>query len=186
MNMHVNLGEPNLYDDIREEVYKLCAGFDGEYWRKLDRDAAYPAEFVQALTNAGYLAALIPEDYGGSGLPLSAAAAILEEIQRAGCNGAACHAQMYIMGALLRHGNETQKRAYLPKIASGELRLQAFAVTEPTSGTDTTSLKTYAELKGLDLARRALGLDASPGAHHAQGSGCKAHGRIVRFHYRYA
>ncbi|HEX2727087.1 MAG TPA: acyl-CoA dehydrogenase family protein [Beijerinckiaceae bacterium] len=136
------------YADIREEVRKLCAAFPGEYWRKLDRDQAYPAEFVKALSDAGYLAALIPERYGGSGLPLSAAAAILEEVQRAGCNGAACHAQMYIMGALLRHGNEEQKQRYLPKIASSELRLQAFGVTEPTSGTDTSSIKTFAEKRG--------------------------------------
>jgi acyl-CoA dehydrogenase len=136
------------YAEIREEVQKLCAEFPNEYWRKLDREGAYPAEFVNALSDAGYLAALIPEEYGGSGLPLSAATAILEEIQRAGCNGAACHAQMYIMGALLRHGNEEQKQKYLPKIATGELRLQAFGVTEPTSGTDTTSIKTFAEKRG--------------------------------------
>lgn len=136
------------HQEIREEVAKLCAGFPGEYWRTLDRESAYPQEFVRALTEGGWLSALIPEAYGGSGLPLSAAAAILEEIQKAGCNGGACHAQMYIMGALLRHGNETQKRAYLPKIASGELRLQAFGVTEPTSGTDTTSIKTFAEKRG--------------------------------------
>ncbi|TCR59419.1 acyl-CoA dehydrogenase family protein [Bosea sp. BK604] len=134
--------------EIREEVRKLCAGFPGEYWRKLDREQRYPAEFVTALTEAGYLAALIPEEFGGAGLPLSAAAAILEEIQRAGCNGAACHAQMYIMGALLRHGSEAQKQRYLPAIARGELRLQAFGVTEPTSGTDTTSIKTFATRKG--------------------------------------
>jgi acyl-CoA dehydrogenase len=133
---------------IRDEVRKLCANFPGEYWRKLDRERAYPTEFVQALTEAGYLAALIPEDYGGSGLPLSAAAAILEEIHHAGCNGAACHAQMYIMGTLLRHGSDAQKRAYLPGIASGALRLQAFGVTEPTSGTDTTALKTFARREG--------------------------------------
>ena len=125
------------YPEIREEVVKLCKQFPGEYWRELDREMAYPSAFVKALADAGYLAALIPEQYGGSGLPLSAAAAILEEIQRAGCNGAACHAQMYIMGALLRHGSEAQKQRYLPGIASGELRLQAFGVTEPTSGTDT-------------------------------------------------
>ena len=136
------------HKEIREEVVKLCAEFPPEYWRKLDREMAYPVEFVDALTKGGYLAALIPEEYGGSGLPLSAAAAILEEIQHAGGNGAACHAQMYIMGALLRHGSEAQKQAYLPKIATGELRLQAFGVTEPTSGTDTTSLKTFAEKKG--------------------------------------
>ncbi len=138
------------YADIREEVAKLCARFDGEYWRKVDRESAYPAEFVQALTDSGYLAALIPEEYGGAGLPLSAAAAILEEIQRAGANGGACHAQMYIMGVLLRHGSETQKRQYLPRIASGELRLQAFGVTEPTSGTDTSSIKTFAKKDNTD------------------------------------
>ncbi|MCR4265294.1 acyl-CoA dehydrogenase family protein [Nitratireductor sp. ZSWI3] len=136
------------YRDIREEVAKLCADFPGEYWQRLERDNAYPTEFVQALTDAGYLAALIPEEYGGAGLPLSGAAAILEEIQRAGGNGGACHAQMYIMGAILRHGSEEQKREYLPRIASGELRLQAFGVTEPTSGTDTTSLRTTARREG--------------------------------------
>ena len=136
------------YQEIRAGVRKLCAQFPGEYWRKLDREAAYPAEFVAALTQAGYLSALIPDDYGGSGLPLSGACAILEEVQRTGCNGAACHAQMYIMGALLRHGNEAQKRAYLPGIASGALRLQAFGVTEPTSGTDTSSIKTVARRDG--------------------------------------
>lgn len=136
------------HQDIREEVAKLCAAFPGEYWQKLDRESAYPQEFVNALTEGGWLSALIPEEYGGSGLPLSAAAAILEEIQKSGCNGGACHAQMYIMGALLRHGNEEQKRTYLPKIATGELRLQAFGVTEPTSGTDTTSIKTFAERRG--------------------------------------
>ena len=136
------------YPEIREEVIKLCKQYPGEYWRKLDREMAYPSEFVKALADAGYLAALIPEEYGGSGLPLSASAAILEEIQRAGCNGAACHAQMYIMGALLRHGSEAQKQRYLPGIASGELRLQAFGVTEPTSGTDTGALKTYAAREG--------------------------------------
>ncbi len=136
------------YAEIRAEVAKLCAGFPGEYWRRLDREGAYPAEFVDALTKAGYLSALIPEDYGGSGLPLSGAAAILEEIQLSGCNGGACHAQMYIMGAILRHGSEEQKRRYLPGVASGELRLQAFGVTEPTSGTDTTSLKTFARREG--------------------------------------
>jgi alkylation response protein AidB-like acyl-CoA dehydrogenase len=134
--------------EIREAVARLCGGFPGEYWRALDREMRYPTEFVNALTEAGYLAVLIPEDYGGSGLGVSAAAAILEEIQRAGCNGAACHAQMYIMGTVLRHGSEEQKRRYLPKIASGELRLQAFGVTEPTSGTDTTSLRTTARRDG--------------------------------------
>jgi acyl-CoA dehydrogenase len=135
------------YQDIRKEVRKLCAEFPNEYWRGLDRAMAYPAEFVKALSDAGYLAALIPEEFNGSGLPLSAAAAILEEVQHAGCNGAACHAQMYIMGALLRHGSDQQKRRYLPGIASGALRLQAFGVTEPTSGTDTSSINTTAVRK---------------------------------------
>jgi acyl-CoA dehydrogenase len=134
--------------DIRDAVRKLCAAFPGEYWRTLDRENRYPAEFVTALTQAGYLAALIPEDYGGSGLPLSAAAAILQEVHRSGGNGAACHAQMYVMGTLLRHGSEAQKQAYLPRVASGALRLQAFGVTEPTSGTDTTSLRTTARRDG--------------------------------------
>jgi acyl-CoA dehydrogenase len=136
------------YQDIRDAVAKLCARFPGEYWRALDRDMTYPGEFVAALTQAGWLSLLIPEAYGGSGLPLSAAAAVLEEIQRAGCNGGACHAQMYTMGTLLRHGSEAQKQRYLPKIAAGELRLQAFGVTEPTSGTDTGALKTTARLDG--------------------------------------
>ncbi|KPQ10885.1 MAG: putative acyl-CoA dehydrogenase [Saliniramus fredricksonii] len=145
------MGEAGMIDshqDIREAVIRLCADFPGEYWRKLDRENAYPSEFVDALTQAGYLAALIPEEYGGAGLPLSAAAAILEEIQRAGGNGAACHAQMYVMGTVLRHGSEAQKQAYLPDVASGKLRLQAFGVTEPSSGTDTTSLKTFARREG--------------------------------------
>ncbi len=134
--------------EIREEVAKLCARFPGEYWRRVDRERAYPTEFVQALTEAGYLGALIPEEYGGAGLPLSAAAAILEEIHRSGGNAAACHAQMYIMGTILRHGSPEQKQKYLPKIATGELRLQAFGVTEPTSGTDTTALRTFARKEG--------------------------------------
>jgi acyl-CoA dehydrogenase len=136
------------YADIRQAVAKLCAQFPGEYWRRLDREMAYPKEFVQALTEAGYLSILIPEDYGGSGLPLSAAAAVLEEIQRAGCNGGACHAQIYTMGTVLRHGSEEQKRRFLPLIAQGKLRLQAFGVTEPSSGTDTSSLKTTARREG--------------------------------------
>ncbi len=140
----------NDYAHIREEVVKLCAGFPGEYWRAKDKDRAYPTEFVTALGEAGYLSALIPEEFGGAGLPLSAAAAILEEIQRQGCNGGACHAQMYIMGTLLRHGSDAQKAQYLPRIASGELRLQAFGVTEPTSGTDTLALKTTAKRYGDD------------------------------------
>lgn len=136
------------YQDIRDAVARLCARFPGEYWRALDRDMTYPGDFVAALTQAGWLSILIPEAYGGSGLPLSAAAAVLEEIQRAGCNGGACHAQMYTMGTLVRHGSEAQKQRYLPKIATGELRLQAFGVTEPTSGTDTGALKTTARLDG--------------------------------------
>lgn len=136
------------YSDIREAVARLCAKFPGEYWRKLDREMAYPQAFVDALTEAGWLSVLIPEEYRGAGLPLSAAAAVLEEMQRAGCNGGACHAQMYTMGTLLRHGSEAQKQKYLPDIASGALRLQAFGVTEPTSGTDTGALKTTAQLEG--------------------------------------
>src|SRR4029079_416507 len=135
-------------EPIREAVRALCTGFPGEYWRKVDRERAYPTEFVQALTKAGFLAALIPEEYGGSGLTMSAAAAIMEEIHAAGCNGAACHAQMYTMGTVLRHGSAEQKKQYLPGIASGELRLQAFGVTEPTSGTDTLSLRTTAVRQG--------------------------------------
>jgi alkylation response protein AidB-like acyl-CoA dehydrogenase len=136
------------HPEIRDAVRALCARFDGAYWRELDRERAYPTEFVKALTEAGYLAVLIPEEYGGSGLGLSAAAAVLEEIQHAGCNGAACHAQMYIMGTVLRNGSEAQKRKYLPRIATGELRLQAFGVSEPTSGTDTLSLRTTAVKQG--------------------------------------
>src|SRR3546814_288760 len=136
------------YADIREEVAKLCAAFPGPYWQAKDRARAYPSEFVAALGKAGYLAALIPEEYGGAGLPLSAAAAILEEIQRQGCNGGAVHAQMYVMGTLLRHGSEEQKARYLPRVATGDLRLQAFGVTEPPSGTDTLSLKTTAKKEG--------------------------------------
>jgi acyl-CoA dehydrogenase len=136
------------HGEIREGVRKLCAQFPGEYWRKLDAAREYPTDFVNALTEAGYLSVLIPEEYGGSGLGLGAAAAILETVQAEGGNGGACHAQMYTMGTILRHGSEEQKRAYLPKIASGELRLQAFGVTEPTSGTDTTSLRTFARREG--------------------------------------
>jgi alkylation response protein AidB-like acyl-CoA dehydrogenase len=135
---------------IRAAVRALCAGFPGEYWRQLDRERAYPTEFVDALTKAGFLAALIPEEYGGSGLTMSSAAAIMEEIQAAGCNGAPCHAQMYMMGTVLRHGNADQKQRYLPRIASGALRLQAFGVTEPTSGTDTLALRTTAVRDGND------------------------------------
>src|SRR5438876_404679 len=133
---------------IRQAVRALCENFPGEYWRKLDRERAYPREFVAALTKAGFLAALIPEEYGGSGLSLVEAAAIMEEIQASGCNGAACHAQMYTMGTLLRHGSATQKGEWLPRIASGDLRLQAFGVTEPASGSDTLSLRTTAVREG--------------------------------------
>jgi acyl-CoA dehydrogenase len=133
---------------VRAAVRALCAGFDGEYWRKLDRERGYPAEFVVALTKAGFLAALIPEEFGGSGLRMTAAAAIMEEIHACGCNGAACHAQMYTMGTLLRHGSAAQKTRWLPAIAAGELRLQAFGVTEPTSGSDTLALRTTAVREG--------------------------------------
>jgi acyl-CoA dehydrogenase len=139
---------PDTYPEIRDAVARLCTRFPGEYWRARDRDMSYPSEFVSALTEAGWLAMLIPEEFGGAGLPLSAAAAVLEEIQRAGCNGGACHAQMYTMGTLLRHGSAEQKARYLPKIASGALRLQAFGVTEPTSGTDTGALRTTARREG--------------------------------------
>jgi alkylation response protein AidB-like acyl-CoA dehydrogenase len=135
---------------IREAVRALCAGFPGDYWRKLDRERGYPSEFIAALTKAGFLAGLIPDQYGGSGLTMRAATAIMEEIHASGCNGAACHAQMYTMGTLLRHGSEAQKARYLPAIAKGELRLQAFGVTEPTSGTDTLSLRTTAVRDGND------------------------------------
>ncbi len=136
--------------EIRRAVQALCADFPGEYWRDKDRDRAYPAEFVDALTRSGFLAALIPEAYGGSGLSLDAAAVIMEEIQAAGCNGASAHAQMYIMNTLLKYGSEAQKKAYLPGIANGTLRLQAFGVSEPTSGTDTLSLRTFAVRDGDD------------------------------------
>src|SRR5512135_1216276 len=142
--------ERDEFADIRAGVRALCERFPGEYWRKLDRERAYPTDFVAALTEGGYLAALIPEEYGGSGLGIGAACAILEEVHAAGCNGAACHAQMYMMGTILRHGNATQKKQYLPRIASGELRLQAFGVTEPTSGTDTLALRTTARREGND------------------------------------
>jgi acyl-CoA dehydrogenase len=143
--MHSKLDK---FPEIREPVRALCGRYTGEYWRKLDEAREYPEEFVAALTQAGWLAALIPPDYGGAGLGITEASVILEEINRTGGNSAACHAQMYIMGTILRHGSEDQKRRYLPRIATGELRLQAFGVTEPTSGTDTTKLKTTAVRKG--------------------------------------
>ena len=145
-DVRVPLGED--FPEIRASVRRICANFPGAYWRDLEAREAYPAEFVKALTEAGYLAALIPEAYGGAGLPLRAAAVILEEIHASGCNAGACHAQMYIMGTLLRHGSAEQKAHYLPPIARGELRLQAFGVTEPTTGTDTTKLKTRAVRDG--------------------------------------
>jgi acyl-CoA dehydrogenase len=138
------------WTEIRDGVRAVCAKFPNEYWVKLDHEAAYPTAFVAALTEAGYLGALIPEEFGGAGLPLSAACAILETIHETGCNAAACHAQMYTMGTVLRHGSAEQKAKYLPEIASGKLRLQAFGVTEPTTGSDTTQLKTRAEKRGND------------------------------------
>ena len=142
----IEVGED--YPEIRDSVRRVCADFPGAYWRKLEEAEAYPTEFVNALTKAGYLGALIPEAYGGSGMPLRAAAVILEEIHASGCNAGACHAQMYTMGTLLRHGSEAQKQRWLPQIASGKLRLQAFAVTEPSTGSDTTRLKTRAVRDG--------------------------------------
>ena len=139
--------EPS-HPEVRDAVKRLCKDFPDKYWRDNDRAKAYPGEFVQALTDAGYLSVLIPEEYDGAGMDLGAACAVLEEIQRSGANGAACHAQMYTMGTLLRHGNGAQKQKYLPQIASGALRLQAFGVTEPSSGTDTTRIKTRAVRDG--------------------------------------
>ena len=142
------MSKTETHPEIRDAVRKLCTRFPGTYWRGLDRERAYPTEFVKALTEAGWLSVLIPEEYGGSGLGISAACAVLEEIHRSGANGAACHAQMYTMGTLLRHGSEAQKDKWLPRIASGEIRLQAFGVTEPTSGTDTTRIQTFAKRVG--------------------------------------
>jgi acyl-CoA dehydrogenase len=142
------LATKELHEDLRQAVRKICADYPDEYWRELDRERAYPEAFVNALTKAGYLSVLIPEEYGGSGLGITEASIVLEEINRSGGNAGACHAQMYTMGTLLRHGSEEQKKKYLPKIASGELRLQAFGVTEPNTGSDTTKLRTFAERKG--------------------------------------
>ncbi len=136
------------WPELREAIERLCAGFDGAYWQACDREGRYPEEFVGALAEAGYLGILIPETYGGAGLPLRAASVVLETIHARGCNAAACHAQMYIMGTLLRHGSEAQKRRWLPAIARGELRLQAFGITEPQSGSDTPALRTRARRKG--------------------------------------
>ena len=142
----MELGED--YPELRDSVRRVCERYPGEYWRGLDAKSAYPTAFIKELTEAGFLAALIPEEYGGTGLPLRAAAVILEEINASGCTASQGHAQMYIMGTLLRHGSAEQKQRYLPKIASGEIRLQAFGVTEPTTGSDTTKLKTRAERRG--------------------------------------
>lgn len=136
------------YPELREAVARIASGYPGDYWRTLEDQRGYPSEFVSALTEAGFLAALVPERYGGAGLPLRAAAVILETINASGCNASQCHAQMYTMGVLVRHGSEEQRQAHLPRIASGEIRLQAFAVTEPTTGSDTTRLKTRAEREG--------------------------------------
>ncbi|HMN80835.1 MAG TPA: acyl-CoA dehydrogenase family protein [Burkholderiaceae bacterium] len=144
----VDLG--NDHSDLRDAIARICADFDGSYWRRLDEERAYPREFVDRLTQSGYLGCLIPTEYGGSGLPLRAASVILETIHRSGCNAGACHAQMYTMGTVLRHGSAGQKAHYLPKIATGELRLQAFGVTEPTTGSDTTQLRTWARRDGDD------------------------------------
>ena len=144
------MASEKTYPEIRDAVARLCARFPGEYWRGLDARRAYPSEFVLALTEAGYLSILIPEAFGGSGMPLGAACAVLEEIQRSGGNAGACHAQMYTMGTLLRHGSEEQKQRYLPRIADGSLRLQAFGVTEPSSGTDTSRIRTFAVRDGDD------------------------------------
>ena len=138
------------FPEIRDSVRRLCADFPGPYWQAKDRDRAYPREFVEALSRAGFLSVLIPEEFGGSGLGLSAATAIMEEIHRSGCNGGACHAQMYVMGTLLKHGSAAQKAQYLPAVARGHLRLQAFGVTEPSSGTDTTRIRTFARREGDD------------------------------------
>lgn len=153
------------YPEIRAAVAALCATFPGEYWRERDARKEYPTDFVQALTRAGFLATLIPQEYGGAGLPLAAACAVLEEIHRSGANGAACHAQMYTMGTLLRHGSEKQKARYLPAIASGELRLQAFAVTEPGSGTDTSRIRTRAVRDGDDYVVNGQKVFISRAAH---------------------
>ncbi|MGI9524995.1 MAG: acyl-CoA dehydrogenase family protein [Hyphomicrobiaceae bacterium] len=144
LSTNLSMSIDDDWQEIREGVDRICAAYPNEYWMRLDSEGAYPSSFVNALTEAGYLASLIPEEYGGTGLPISAAGAILETIHTTGCNAAACHAQMYTMGTLLRHGSEHQKERYLPGIATGDVRLQAFGVTEPTTGSDTTQLKTRA------------------------------------------
>ena len=184
------LGLTSDQEAIRRGVAELCLRFPGEYWRELDRESAYPEEFVAALTEGGWLAALIPEEYGGMGLGLGDAALILQEINHQGCNSGACHAQMYIMGTILRHGSEEQKQRYLPAIAAGDLRLQAFGVTEPDAGSNTLALRTRAERQaGRRLAReraedldeplRALRPHAAAGAHIHAGGRRVAHGRAL-------
>ncbi|MCW5605644.1 MAG: acyl-CoA/acyl-ACP dehydrogenase, partial [Burkholderiales bacterium] len=142
------VSDNDVHADLRDGVRALCNEFDGAYWQKIDEERGYPEAFVDALTKAGWLSALIPEEYGGSGLTLTEASIIMEEINRSGGNSGACHGQMYNMGTLLRHGSPEQKKKYLPKIATGELRLQSMGVTEPTAGTDTTKIKTVAVKKG--------------------------------------
>ena len=146
--MHAAQDQDQIYPEIREAVRDLCLQFDSAYWQRIEEHNGFPEEFVQALTQAGWLSALIPEAYGGSGLPLTAASVIMEEINRNGGNSGACHGQMYVMGCLLRYGSDAQKQRWLPGIASGELRMQSMAVTEPTTGTDTTKLKTTAVRRG--------------------------------------
>ena len=190
----MEFGIPEELDEIRSAVRALCDGFPGEYWRDLEPDR-YPEEFVRALTEHGWLAALIPEEYGGAGLGMTAASAILEEINASGCNSGACHAQMYTMGTILRHGSDEQKQRYLPKIASGELRLQAFGVTEPTVGSDTTSIQTFAERRSrrlrrprpedLDLAGALLRSDAAARADDAARRGGAEDRRSVRLRRRH-
>jgi acyl-CoA dehydrogenase len=182
----------NDFQDIRDAIRDLCAQFPPEYFRKVDEERGYPEEFVTALTEAGWLAALIPEEYGGSGLSLTAASVIMEEINRNGGNSGVCHGQMYNMGTLLRHGSAQQKQLYLPRIATGELRLQSMGVTEPTTGTDTTKIKTTAVRKGdryvisLDFPHPTLRPDDTPGAHDASGRGEEKIRRHVDFHRRSA
>ena len=158
----MTISSRELHQDLRTAIADLCRRFPDTYWRELDAERAYPEAFVQTLTEGGYLGALIPEEYGGSGLGLGEASIILEEINRAGGNAAACHAQMYVMGTLLRHGSAEQKQAYLPQIAAGQLRLQAFAVTEPTTGTDYHTAEDHCRSDGRSLRRqRSEGLDLS-------------------------
>ena len=146
--MPLTIPKPDQYQEMREALRDLCSRYDSAYWQKIDHERGYPEAFVKAMTDAGWLAALIPEQYGGSGLGLAEASVIMEEINLSGGNAGSCHGQMYNMGTLLRHGSDQQKQLYLPKIASGEWRLQSMAVTEPTTGTDTTKLKTTATKKG--------------------------------------